>query len=195
MLDQQPKTNQVKQQPHSSSGCWARLLWRLQECPTVRHICFQPDPGVFVFNAIHLTLKPAWMELWGTDREWRRERAREGGRSVCVRMKERASWGFNPLLFPDCYTSDSYCAKHSCLWGRCQFNVPQLFFSPLTSTEHFRDCQFTPHTGYIDQVNGGCLNDHHLFSTGHMCSCEREKSSNQTSDCKLKKIKYWPLLL
>lgn len=25
MLDQQPKTNQVKQQPHSSSGCWASL--------------------------------------------------------------------------------------------------------------------------------------------------------------------------
>lgn len=145
MLDQQPKTNQVKQQPHSSSGCWARLTRGSRDSQKDCKSVFTVTHTGYVLLALSRCVwiqcskskikarTAAWMELRRTARESEWEGAREGGRSVCERMKERASWGFNSLFFPDCYTSDSYCAKHSCLWGWCQFHVPQLLFS-LTST-------------------------------------------------------------
>lgn len=139
----QTRSNNKHTAPQAvGQGCEAlRKTARVSYCNThTPGTCFSAYPCVFKMSIINVTLKPEQqLELsceGQTESEWEGERAREGGReggrSVCVRMKERASWGFNPLFFPDCYTSDSYCAKHSCLWGWCQFNVPQLLFS-LTS--------------------------------------------------------------
>ena len=64
------------------------------------------------------------MELW--ESVW--HRVRERGRKKCVQEWKRGQAEVLPLLLSDCYTSDSYCAKHSCLSGWCQFHVPQLLF-------------------------------------------------------------------
>lgn len=128
MLDQQPKTNQVKQQPAAPQavghGCWQRptAAHRNTHAHT-GHVFLRPGPGVFGFEAINLTA--AWME---GQRAGKERQAEEG---VWVRTKERTSWGFNPRLLPDCFTGDSYCAKHSCLWGCWQafLNCFWLVFS------------------------------------------------------------------
>lgn len=68
MLDQQPKTNQVKQQPCSSSGCWEKG-WQERKprrsqrqsvfyCHTHTRYILLVYPGVFSFTGISLTLKP-----------------------------------------------------------------------------------------------------------------------------------------
>lgn len=147
MLDQQPKTNQVKQQPQRCSGCWVtwatgsqKLSGRLRETHTLEFY-----PGVSGDSWLEMCLQSQPCSLNGTEIE--RNSRRNDWESVCLRdeerMKERASWGFNPLFFSDCYTSDRYCAKHSCLWGWCQLHVLQLL---LISPGFIQFNTFTPLT-------------------------------------------------